>query len=102
MCHPALASGREELAWAARRGRLASETIKGRRPAECTSASLLGLVEAPGKQQFELLKAAKSLPIRLAAFLGCVSALRAQEASRRKSNAFRLTVHPEALTVLII
>src|SRR6516225_4541966 len=53
MCHRASASDQEELAWVAGRGRPQRETTKKRRLAECTSASLLGLAEAPGKQQFE-------------------------------------------------
>jgi hypothetical protein len=66
MCHRASILDREESAWAAGRGRLERETTKKRRLAECTSAGLLGLAEAPGKQQFEPLKAVKLLPMLLA------------------------------------
>src|SRR5262245_2508076 len=52
MCPQALISDREESAWAARRGRPEREITKERRLAD-TSASLLGLAEGPGKQQFE-------------------------------------------------
>jgi hypothetical protein len=53
MCHRALILDREELAWAARRRLPERETTKRRRLGEGTSASLLGLAEAPGKQQFD-------------------------------------------------
>jgi hypothetical protein len=56
---------REESASAARRGRLERETTKERMLADCTSASFLGLAEAPSKQQFEPLKAVRFLPIHL-------------------------------------
>ena len=45
----------------------------------------LGLAGAPGKQQFEPLKAIKFFPIRLPALLLCVSALRAQDGSNLDS-----------------
>jgi hypothetical protein len=48
------ASGREESARAARRGRPERETTKKRKLAECTSAGLLGLAEHLGKCGFLL------------------------------------------------
>jgi hypothetical protein len=58
MCHLALASDQEELAWL-----LGKDSLREKQEhwyVECISGSLLGLAEGPGKQQFERLSAADS------------------------------------------
>jgi hypothetical protein len=49
MCHQGLILDREESPWVAGQVPPERETTKKRRLGECTSASLLGLAEAPGK-----------------------------------------------------